>query len=53
MLVKQILYCGILTALSKIHGKKWCIWSQEKTDAGQLKRDIIQMWTGETIKDLK
>ena len=40
-----------LTALSKIHGKKWCIWSGEN-NAGQLKRDIIQMWTGETIKDL-
>ena len=40
-----------LTALSKLHNKKWCIWSGEN-NAGQLKRDIIQMWTGETIKDL-
>ena len=40
-----------LTALSKIHGKKWCIWSGEN-HAGQLKRDIIQMWYGQNIKDL-
>jgi len=41
-----------LTALSKLHKKKWCIWSGEN-NPGQLKRDIIQMWTGEKIKDLK
>ena len=40
-----------LTALSKLHKKKWCIWSGEN-NPGQLKRDIIQMWTGEKIKDL-
>ena len=41
-----------LTALSKKYGKKWCIWSGENK-VGQLKRDIIQFWVGENLKELK
>lgn len=40
-----------LTALSKLHGKKWCVWSGENK-AGQIKRDIIQFWSGESLKEL-
>jgi len=41
-----------LTALTKKYEKKWCIWSGENK-VGQLKRDIIQFWVGENIKELK
>ena len=41
-----------LTALSKKYEKKWCIWSGENK-VGQLKRDIIQFWVGENLKELK
>jgi hypothetical protein len=41
-----------LTALSKKYEKKWIIWSGENK-VGQLKRDIIQFWFGESLKEIK
>lgn len=40
-----------LTALSKLYKLKWVIWSGEN-HAGQLKRDIIQFWTGQPLKEV-
>lgn len=40
-----------LTALSKIHKLKWIIWSGEN-HPGQIKRDIIQFWTGQSLKEV-
>ena len=40
-----------LATLSKLHKLKWVIWSGEN-HAGQIKRDIIQFWTGENLRDL-
>lgn len=37
--------------LSKHHNLKWCIWSGENSE-GQLKRDLIQMYTGEKVTNL-
>ena len=38
-------------ALSVKHNLKWCIWSGEN-QSGQLKRDLIQMYLGQSFKDL-
>ena len=40
-----------LTTLSIKHEKRWCIWSGENK-IGQIKRDIIQFWCGESLKEL-
>ena len=37
--------------LSKHHNKRWCIWSGENSE-GQLKRDLIQMYTAKKITEL-
>lgn len=39
------------TTLAKIHKLKFIIWSGENRSE-QLKRDIIEMWTGTKLKDL-
>ena len=36
---------------AKLNGKKFIIWSGENR-AGQLKRDLIQMWLGIKFKDI-
>ena len=38
--------------LSVKHNTKWCIWSGENS-AGQLTRDLIQMYSQTEIKNLK